>query len=235
MMHKPRAQISKRRLAGLLAVLTLTPALVNWCSLWVLNDSWIAIVLSSVVFYGGAYWSLTAFGLWHRINIRRGDWPMTVGWGVSAAAVVAAAIVITGNMYFQKAITGNMLQACAQRLRDSQALRYSFWQFFLFVGIILPIGEEMYWRGGLQGLLDKRYGPGRKVALSALLFTVYHCVTVSYLMPSVAGIPLVISVFIGGLLLAWLTRRTGNIWAAAICHGLGAWGATIYLVWKYLR
>jgi membrane protease YdiL (CAAX protease family) len=201
----------------------------------VLNDSWVAIVLSSVVFYGGAYWSLTAFGLWRRIKVRPVSWHKTAGWGVASAAVVAAAIAITGNIFFHKAIPGNMLQACAGRLRDSQALRYSFWQFFLFVAVILPVGEEMYWRGGLQGLLEQRYGPGKKVALSAVLFTVYHCMTVSYLMPSAAGIPLVTSVFIGGLLFAWLTQRTGNIWAGAICLGLGAWGATIYLVWKFLR
>lgn len=234
-MTRRASTITRPQLAGLLAVLTLTPALVNWLSLWLLNDSWMAIVLSSVVFYGGAYWLLTAFGLWHRVKVRPGAWPKTAGWGVAAAAAVAAAIIVAGHVFFQKAIPGNMLQACAQRLRDSQALRYSFWQFFLFVAVVLPVGEEMYWRGGLQGLLDQRYGPGRKVALSSLLFTVYHCMTVSYLMPSAAGIPLVVSVFVGGLLFAWLTRRTGNIWAAAICHGLGAWGAAIYLVWKFLR
>jgi uncharacterized protein len=235
MTDKQQRQISRRKLAGLLAVLTLTPAVANWFSLWALNDSWMAIALSSIVFYGGAYWSLTAFGLRPRIAIRPGAWGKSIGWGMASAAVVAAAIVITGNIFFQKAIPGNMLQSCAGRLGESQALRYSFWQFFLFVAVVLPVGEEMYWRGGLQGLLERRYGPGRKIALSAVLFTVYHCVTVSYLMPSLAGIPLVISVFTGGLLFAWLTRRTGNIWAAAICHGLGAWGATIYLVWKFLR
>ncbi|MRR09984.1 CPBP family intramembrane metalloprotease, partial [bacterium] len=159
----------------------------------------------------------------------------TVVGGLVSAAVVAAGIAIVGDYFFSAAVPGNMLQACAQRLRDSQALRYDFWLFFLFVAVVLPVGEEMYWRGGLQGLLEQRYGPGRKVALSSLLFTAYHCTTVSYLMPSAAGIPLVVSVFCGGLLFAWLTRRTGNVWAAAICHGLGAWGAIIYLVWKYLR
>ena len=234
-MNKPPARLSGRTLAGLLAVLTLTPALVNWFSLWLLNDSWVAIILSSVVFFSGAYWSLTAFGLWHRIAVRPEDWRKTIGWGLASAAVVAASIVISGSIFFRTAVPGNMLQACAGRLRESQALRFSFWQFFLFVAVVLPVGEEMYWRGGLQGLLEQRYGPGKKVALSAGLFAVYHCVTVSYLMPSAAGIPLVISVFTGGLLFSWLTRRTGNIWAAAICHGLGAWGATIYLVWKFLR
>jgi membrane protease YdiL (CAAX protease family) len=234
-LNKAPARLTGRKLAGLLAVLTLAPAAVNWFSLWLLNDSWVAIILSSIVFYGGAYWSLTAFGLWRRIAVRPGAWGKTIGWGLASASVVAATIAISGDLFFRDAIPGNMLQACAQRLRESQALRYSFWQFFLFVAVILPVGEEMYWRGGLQGLLEQRYGPGKKVALSALLFTVYHCMTVSYLMPSAAGIPLVASVFIGGLVMAWLTRRTGNIWAAAICHGLGAWGATIYLVWKFLR
>ncbi len=222
-------------LAALLAALTLAPALVNWVALWILHDSWAAIALSAIVFYGGAYWSLTAFGLWRRVKVRPGSWLKTAGWGLAAAAAVAIAIVGAGHIFFQQAMPGNMLQVCAQRLRDSQALRYDFWLFFLFVAVVLPAGEEMYWRGGLQGLLEQRYGPGRKVALSSLLFTAYHCTTVGYLMPSAAGVPLVASVFLGGLLFAGLTHRTGNVWAAAICHGLGAWGATIYLVWKFLR
>ncbi len=234
-MNKQRTPPSGRTLAWLLAGLTLTPALVNWFSLWILNDSWIAIVLSSVVFYVGACWSLAAYGLRGRARIGRGHWRTSIGWGAAAALVLAAVIAVLGSVFFRTAIPGNMLQACSQRLRDSQALRYSFWQFFLFVAVILPVGEELYWRGGLQGLLDHHFSPGWKITISALLFTAYHCVTVSYLMPSAAGIPLVISIFAGGLLFAWLTQRTGNIWAAAISHGLGAWGATIYLIWKFLR
>jgi membrane protease YdiL (CAAX protease family) len=67
------------------------------------------------------------------------------------------------------------------------------------------------------------------------MFTMYHMVTVGFLMPGWAGMPLLATVFTGGLLFAWLTEHTGNIWAATICHGLGAWGATIYLVWRHLK
>ena len=234
-MTKPQAVISKRRLNGLLAVLTLCPALVNWVSLWILNDCWVAIILSSLVFYGGAYWTLQAFGLWDRVQVKKADLRSSLLWGAISAAAVAAFIVIAGSVFFQRAIPGNMIKTCSARLCQGQALRYSFWQFFQFVGIILPVGEEMYWRGGLQGLIERRYGRNRAVVFSSLLFTAYHCMTVSYLMPSVAGIPLVISVFGGGLLFAWLTERTRNAWAAAICHGPGAWGATAWLVWAFLR
>ena len=232
---EPARTISGRRQLLLLCLLTVTPALANWVALWLLNDSWLAITLCSIIFYSGGFWVAKAYRLNGRFRVRKGWWQKSLGLGLLSAAVVAAVITVTGNIYFQKAIPGNILAVCSQRLCQSQALRYSFWQFFAFVAVILPVGEEMYWRGGLQGLLARRYGPKRTIMVSALLFSAYHCVTIAYLMPSPAGLPLLATVFVGGMLFAWMTEYTGNIWAAAICHGLGAWGAMIYLVWKLLR
>jgi membrane protease YdiL (CAAX protease family) len=234
-MNKHRNKQSRPGIDFLLAALTLAPALANWLGLWILNDAWLAIVLCCLIFYGGAYWVIRAFRLRSMLAIRPRNVLKSLGWGVLSALGAAALILALGTLFFTRAISGNMLQICSERLAQSQALRYSFWQFFLFVGIIVPVGEELYWRAGLQGLLRLRFSRTKTVLLSALLFTFYHLVTVGFLMPGVPGLPLVALVFLSGLVLAWLTQHTKNIWAAAICHGLGGWGAIIFLVWKYLR
>lgn len=234
-MNKALSVKNKKDLSFLLAVLTLTPALVNWLALWLLNDAWLAIILSSVVFYGGAFWQIKAYGLEERVKLPAAGIFKSLGLGILAAVVVAALSLYIGNFYFGKAIPDNMLKICSQRLYQSNAFPTGFFQFFLFVALIIPLGEELYWRAGIQGLLARRAGFKRHILISALLFTVYHLVTISFLMPGWTGLPLVAIVFVGGLTLAWLTEHTGNIWAAVLCHGPGAWGATIYLIWKFLR
>jgi len=234
-MNKRSSVKNKKELAFLLTVLTLTPALVNWLALWLLNDAWLAIMLSSIVFYGGAFWQIKSYGLEGRVKLLPVKIAKSLGLGLLSAAIVAASSIIVGNFYFGKAIPSNMLQVCSRKLYQSNAFPVGLIQFFLFVAVILPLGEEMYWRAGLQGLLAQRAGFKRHILISAILFTVYHLVTISFLMPGWTGLPLVAIVFTGGLTLAWLTEYTGNIWAAVLCHGPGAWGATIYLIWKFLR
>ena len=234
-MNKHRNKHSRPAIDFLLAALTLAPALANWLGLWILNDAWLAIILCCLIFYGGAYWAIRAFRLKSMLVMRPRNILKSLAWGISSALGAAALILALGTLFFTQAISGNMLQACSQRLAQSQALRYSFWQFFLFVGVIVPVGEELYWRAGLQGLLSLRFSKTKTVLISALLFTFYHLVTVGFLVPGLPGLPLVGLVFLSGLVLAWLTQHTKNIWAAAICHGLGGWGAIIFLVWKYLR
>jgi membrane protease YdiL (CAAX protease family) len=234
-MAKRRSKYSQPAFDFLLAVLTLTPALANWLGLWILNDAWLAIVLSTLIFYGGAFWVIRSFRLGSYLAMPPRKLAKSLGTGILGALVAAALIVLLGNLFFTQPVSGNILQSCSRRLNQSQALRYSFWQFFLFVGVIVPVGEEMYWRAGLQGLLTLRYPRHKTLIISALLFTFYHIVTVGFLVPGLPGLPLVAVVFISGLVCAGMTQYTGNIWAAAICHGLGGWGAIIYLVWKYLR
>lgn len=234
-MKKRQNKYSQPAFDFLLASLTLAPALANWLGLWILNDAWLAIVLCCLIFYGGAYWLIGSFRLRSRLVMAPGNVMKSLAWGMAAALGAGVLILVLGNMFFTRAVPGNMLQVCSQRLHQSQALRYSFWQFFLFVGVIVPVGEELYWRAGLQGLLRLRFSRTRTVLISALLFTIYHLVTVGFLMPGWPGLPLIAGVFLSGLVLAWLTQHTKNIWAAAICHGLGGWGAIIYLVWKHLR
>lgn len=77
---------------------------------------------------------------------------------------------------------------------------------FLFLGILTPIGEELFFRGVLTTVL-LRYGAIVGVVGSTALFAVLH------------GEPiLMISAVLVGLPAAELRRRTGSVWPGVALH-----------------
>ena len=93
---------------------------------------------------------------------------------------------------------------------------------FLGATLVVPLIEELFWRGWLMRWLDhhdflavdpKRVGT-RAIGLSTVLFTLAHQ---EWLAAAVAG-----------LAYAWLYRRTGSLWVAVLAHAvtnglLGVW------------
>jgi uncharacterized protein len=87
------------------------------------------------------------------------------------------------------------------------------------------LGEELGWRGLLQGEMIDRLGLTRGVALLGLLWSFWHLPSLlaGYNFPEhpVLGgfvlfpLQLVASSFV----LAWLTLRGRSLWPAALCHG----------------
>lgn len=90
----------------------------------------------------------------------------------------------------------------------------------LFVG---P-AEELLFRGGVQGVLRKAYGPRSGVALATVLFGLIHY-------PGIVGTPgqraayVLIAILLGGLLGA-LYEWTDNLLVPAVVHG--GYNATLY-------
>jgi membrane protease YdiL (CAAX protease family) len=83
----------------------------------------------------------------------------------------------------------------------------------------VALAEEVFHRGYLMGALEDRWPPKRSVfgvklgwgaVLSSLLFAVGHLVS----MAQVARL----ATFFPALLFAWLWRRSGSLWAPALCH-----------------
>ncbi|HSO27479.1 MAG TPA: CPBP family intramembrane glutamic endopeptidase, partial [Anaerolineales bacterium] len=76
-------------------------------------------------------------------------------------------------------------------------------------GLVVPLAEELFFRGLLYTWLRGRWGFAPAAAVSALIFGVVH------LEPSVAG-----TAFILGLILAWLYERSGSLWTAVLVHAM---------------
>lgn len=89
-------------------------------------------------------------------------------------------------------------------------LPYFLWGFY----------QEVMYRGILQTELVRRWGPVRGILVSNSLFTFgplhfYHFTHTSPALPMFAGI------FVTGLFFAVLFQRSGNLWMAAVFHGIG--------------
>lgn len=85
---------------------------------------------------------------------------------------------------------------------------------------IAPIYEELLFRGFILGHLLRRLSPGHAVALSSLLFGVWHFKNLAFI-----GVPeVLLQVGYAGLVLgpvlAVITLRTRSIWPGLMVHFL---------------
>jgi len=83
---------------------------------------------------------------------------------------------------------------------------YGIWTFVLTV-IVAPLMEEIVFRGLLFKRLREGMSFSAAALLSALAFGVAH-----------ASLLWMLYAFLLGFLLAWLTERTGSLWASVLCH-----------------
>ena len=78
---------------------------------------------------------------------------------------------------------------------------------FVIVGLLAPLGEEVFFRGFLLAALLPAFGGFRSAVISSGVFAVAH-LSVGTLLP----------IFVMGMLLAWLYLRTGSIWPSFAAH-----------------
>ena len=78
-----------------------------------------------------------------------------------------------------------------------------------FIALVLwtPFTEEVFFRGFVFAGLWPRLGSTGAIIVSALIFSLFH-VAPGVLLP----------IFITGVLLAWLYRRTGSLWPSIVAH-----------------
>ncbi|MCH7984354.1 MAG: CPBP family intramembrane metalloprotease [Chloroflexi bacterium] len=79
----------------------------------------------------------------------------------------------------------------------------------LLVAIAGPVAEEIFFRGFVLTGLLKRFGVGRALLLSSLLFGLFH-IDPGAIVPT----------FALGLALGWVYLKTGSIWPAIFAHAL---------------
>jgi hypothetical protein len=92
--------------------------------------------------------------------------------------------------------------------------------FVLVQMLVVALPEELFFRGFLLGLLEKRFPPKRRVlgggvglalVLSALAFAIIH-------IPK-EGDPRNLATFFPGLVFGWMRSATGSILASTVTHG----------------
>jgi membrane protease YdiL (CAAX protease family) len=88
------------------------------------------------------------------------------------------------------------------------------------IAVLAGLGEEMLFRGALQGALTRGTGPWVALAIASMLFGIVHAVTPSY----------AVLATLMGAYLGWLWQLTGNILTPIVVHALYDFVALYYLL-----
>jgi uncharacterized protein len=152
---------------------------------------------------------------------------------ITAAGAIAIIfpIFIVGYFVFYEVACHSKLLAhlvprgmCAhyggERALHVPAMTWSLAEFCLVQMLVVALPEELFFRGFLLGLLEKRFPPKRRIlgggvglalVLSSLAFALIH-------IPK-DGDPRVLATFFPGMLFGWMRSATGSILASTITHG----------------
>ena len=88
------------------------------------------------------------------------------------------------------------------------------------LALLAGAGEELLFRGVLQAILDRWWGPSVGLLVASALFGALHALTPTYaVLAALAGL------YLGGV---WLL--TGNLLVVIIAHGLYDFIALVYLL-----
>lgn len=149
---------------------------------------------------------------------------------LTAIAIIFPIFVVGYFVFYEVACHSKLLAhlvprgMCAHyggmRALHVPAPTWSLAEFCLVQLLVVALPEELFFRGFLLGLLEKRFPPKRRIlgggvglalVLSSLAFAIIH-------IPK-DGDPRVLATFFPGLLFGWMRSATGSILASTITHG----------------
>lgn len=153
---------------------------------------------------------------WERLGFTARRLPQQIMIGVALGMVVLFMNALLGLLMLQFGLRQNQAEQYPLYAGDygGQAL------FLIGAALLVPIGEEVLFRGYLFGALQRlwqqqSWGSMAAYVVSAALFSAAHA------MAATEGIlALLIPTFVMGLLLAWGVRRTGSVLPAIIAHSM---------------
>jgi len=192
-------------------------------------------LISKTVFLAGLCWAFT-FALpwgnfWLKIGVSviivclyslRWEKPVLNPRPAFVAAGILAAAVLYGIFYLGNALAPYIVPGAQGQVGGIYSLGVGTERvlIFLLLCFVTGPGEEIFWRGFLQGRLMARWGPGRGFALTTLIYGGVHVFSLNLMLILAA---LVAGAFWGGL---YLWRR--DLTLVIVSHSL--WSAFIFAV-----
>ncbi len=112
--------------------------------------------------------------------------------------------------------------------------RASLYLIGVYVIVINPFLEELFWRGYVQSFLMNRCSPWLRILVPSIFFGVIHFFPLILVLPP--GHSFVISVGIGcvGALWAFSRLKSDSLLPALVSHSLGADLMIVFLAWRIL-
>ncbi len=101
---------------------------------------------------------------------------------------------------------------------------------FAVTMLFAPIYEELIFRGWIFGELNKHHSAVKSVALTSLLFGLWHLKNIFYLETHDLMYQMVYAGLILGPILAWIALRSKSVWPGVILHYLNNVGAILFTI-----
>jgi membrane protease YdiL (CAAX protease family) len=140
---------------------------------------------------------------WDLIGLQRPIKTTHVGvgalWGIAFIVGLVGLIIILGGIQFKG-------------IRSDYAI--SGLIFLVITSFTVSVGEEVLFRGALQGIFKQAYGRWAGIIISSVIFFLIHSgnpgMFESILPP--------LNLFLGGLIIALIRERTGSLWIPIGLH-----------------
>jgi membrane protease YdiL (CAAX protease family) len=127
---------------------------------------------------------------------------------------------VGGNAFYSLHAAVNVMPgAAAKKLYISPDAALMFYALFLVVWA--PIGEELFYRGYLQGVLRKNGGFRMSALVSDAFFGLRHATHLFFLWPNVpwvAAASWVVGAFVFGLFMSYLYEKTRSLYPTMLVH-----------------
>lgn len=137
--------------------------------------------------------------------------PVPPGWEIKAPIIGAAMILIVApiNLIVQMLLTEPRENPQITAIQPTGDTTLMMVTMIILTAVIVPIIEEVIFRGVIYRWLRRFSSMGMAIALSSLVFGMVHGIT--HLIPALTVL---------GLVLAWSYERTGSLWVPILIHGV---------------
>ncbi|WP_343346651.1 CPBP family intramembrane glutamic endopeptidase [Sphingomicrobium sp. XHP0239] len=165
--------------------------------------TWATVLINQMAFAGAGWWWAGRQGL----SLTQDLAPSVdaVAMGLAAAVGLYGAILLSRSLL---PAVWRDLDALVRKIYAESGLPLT-WPAILLLGTAAGIGEEILFRGALQGWLAQDWPIIAAVALPSVLFALLHPYSLAY----------VAYAFVIGCLLGLLYVVTGSLLAVVIAHG----------------
>lgn len=159
----------------------------------------------------GIILGIAIFGIWRKKMSWKdiGMLPTTASWLLWAGLTAILFIPIIGliAMAIQIALGLPMENPQLEFLVPKDLTWYGILGMIFFGGFVVPVAEELFFRGVLYRWMRQFLGMWMAIAVSSLIFGLLHGDI------AVAG-----ATFVMGIILAWFYERSGSLWASITIH-----------------
>jgi membrane protease YdiL (CAAX protease family) len=173
----------------------------------------VGAILQFVGFGAAVAGYLAVTGDWDLVAVRR---PTLRHLGLIVVGVVA---LVGAQLVIARLLTALSVEVAQNQVvvTGQQDPRYFLYMIPVAILLVGPF-EELVFRGGVQGILRRTWGPSVAITLSSVLFGLVHWIALTG--GSGSRIPYVTVAATLGLVLGYLYERSRNLLVPAVVHGL---------------